>query len=278
MYAELADLFRRPEPFSVYTTDRLWTDPHVAKRMLAFHLDGDNDLASRRTASIEAIVGWIDARFDLSGKAVTDLGCGPGLYAIRYAGRGAAVTGLDFSETSLAHARAASASVGLAIDYRKADYHRDAFPSGQDLVTLIYGDYCAMSKARRRSLVTRVREALRPGGTFLFDVFSLAHFAALGEGHEFARRLMGGFWAAGDYFGYRVSFKYAEEAIGLDRYLIVEPDRRTEIYNWMQYFSPASIVAELRAFGGFSSIETVDVLSGGPVADDATQFAVIARP
>lgn len=277
MYATLAGLFSRPEPFSVYTTDRLWTDPYVASRMLACHLDPDSDLASRRAASIDAMVGWIDARLGLAGKTVTDLGCGPGLYTARMARRGARVTGVDFSESSIRHARAAADADGLAIDYRIADYHRDALPADQDIVTLIYGDYCAMAEDKRFALVDKVRGMLKPGGVFVFDVFSLGYFSTLVEEVEFGRRLMDGFWSAGDYFGYRIGFKYPEHGIGLDRYLIVEPHRHREIYNWMQYFSPETLVAEIERIGGFSSLVTVDAVTGGPVTDEMRPFALIAR-
>src|SRR5690606_4761567 len=105
MHAQLSDFFARPEPFSRYTTRRLWTDPHVAQQMLAAHLDPAHDLASRRPAIIDGFVSWLDRRIGLAGRRVLDLGCGPGLYCERMALRGARVTGLDFSARSLAHAR-----------------------------------------------------------------------------------------------------------------------------------------------------------------------------
>ena len=104
MYTELKTFFERPEPFSVYTVDSLWTDPHRAGQMLACHLDQTNELASRPADRIAAIVDWLDRKLGFAGKAVTDLGCGPGLYAEAITRRGGKVTGLDFSINSLAHA------------------------------------------------------------------------------------------------------------------------------------------------------------------------------
>jgi hypothetical protein len=34
----------------------------------------------------------------------------------------------------------------------------------QDIVTLIYGNYCALSLEQRRSLLVRVKAMLKPGG------------------------------------------------------------------------------------------------------------------
>lgn len=277
MYDALTDFLSRPTPFSAITTAALWTDPHIAGEMLRFHLDGSSDLASRRTESIDALTGWIDRRFQLDGKAVTDLGCGPGLYAERYSRRGAKVTGLDFSASSLAHARKAAEMAALAIDYRQANYIEADYPPAQDIITLIYGDFCAMAPDSRRRVLDKARQALNPDGVLVFDVFSTGMLADIREETTFGRRLMGGFWAAGDYVGFKSTFVYPDESIGLDRYLIVTPDRRFEIFNWMQYYTPASITAEVLA-AGYSAVEIVDVETGGQWRGGATAFVVIAQP
>lgn len=277
MYETLADFLARPAPFSVSTTVTLWTDPHIASQMLCFHLDGDNDLASRRTSAIDAFVDWLDRRFPLAGKAVTDLGCGPGLYTSRYAERGAAVIGLDFSATSLAYARKAAERSGFSIDHRQADYLRDGLPQGQDLVTMIYGDFCAMAPDKRHLVLQRVRAALKPAGVFVFDVFSTGMFDELREETAVEAGLMGGFWAAGDYVGFKTTKLYRNESIGLDRYMIVAPNRSFQVYNWMQYYTPEAITAEVQA-AGYASVEIVDFATGAPWQGGATAFAVIARP
>jgi len=277
MYSRLHAFFERPAPFSVVTTRTLWTDPHIAARMLEYHLDPETDWASRRPRTIAAIVAWFDVAFALKGKAVCDLGCGPGLYAAEMARRGARVTGIDFSPSSIAHARGVAEGEDLSARFSVADYLADDLPTGQDLVVLIYGDYCALPPQDRRRLCARVRESLAPGGAFVFDVFSLGRFAALREEVEFGRRLMDGFWAPGDYFGFRRTLLYSEEKVGLDRYLVVAPGRSFEIFNWMQYFDPEGAVAEARAFG-FSRVETADIATGGPWVPGPTPFAVIARP
>lgn len=277
MYDDLAEFCTPPEPFSRYTTDLLWTDPHIAKQMLAFHLDPQVDAASRRPEAIDALVDWVDARFGLAGRRVLDFGCGPGLYAERMARRGASVTGLDFSQVSLDHARSSARSNGLAITYVSGDYHRDPFPAPADLALLIYGDYCAMSPDRRRAFLHKVKACLAPGGSFVFDVYSPLQFAAFAEQSGFGRRYMGGFWAEGDYVGLSQSFRYAAQRISVERFLILTPSRRLEIFNWMQYFDPEAIAAEL-ADAGFSVDACLDIATGRPWQASATPFAVLARP
>ena len=189
---------------------------------------------------------------------------------------GGHVTGLDFSENSLAHARAAAGAEGLDIAYMRADYLKDPLPGRQDIVMLIYGDLCPLSPDRRQRLYEQVRQSLKPGGTFVFDVFSAARFGRLSETEGFARRLMGGFWAPGDYFGFEARFLYPKIRLELERYLIVTPEGNHEIYNWLQHFDSGTIHAELTG-AGFESIETLSTANGGPVGEQDDDFMVLAR-
>jgi SAM-dependent methyltransferase len=276
MYEILKNLAERPEPFSVYTARELWTDEHVSSHMLQAHLDPETDLASRPPAAIDRIVKWMETHIGLTGKAVTDLGCGPGLYAERMAMHGARVVGLDFSDRALTHARRSATAKRLTIEYRLADYLNDALPDGQNIVTLIYGDYCVLSPDQRHRLLTRIKAMLNPGGYLAFDVFSRPQFGQIEEAFVCARRLMNGFWAAGDYFGVKITHRYDEQYLSLDRYLIVEPNRTRDIYNWMQYFMPQDIAAELTA-AGLEPAEIFDLSTGGHWIEKSTPFGVLAR-
>jgi SAM-dependent methyltransferase len=270
LYDELSALDRRPEPFTVYTADVLWTEPHLAGQMLAFHLNQDTPLASRPIGSIDAVVDWIDETVGFEGKRVLDMGCGPGLYAARYAERGGKVTGLDFSANSIAYARENT----RAVEYAVADYLKDPLPSGWDLVTLIYCDLCVLSPDQRARVLGKIRAALAPGGTFIFDVMALEAFEAVEENTAFGPRYMGGFWAAGDYVAFHHTFRYEAQHLSLDQYTIVEPHRTWQVFNWMQYFDASAIGAELEE-GGFRIKE---MITRGPLAEDGGHFAVIATP
>lgn len=276
MFAELNAFFERPEPFSVYTVDSLWTDPHRARGMLEAHLDPDTDLASRRPERIDAMVGWLDETFGFAGKAITDLGCGPGLYAERMARRGGAVTGLDFSENSLAYARSHAAAEKLAITYVKADYLNDPLPGEQDLIMLIYGDICPLSPDRRRRLYDTVRSHLKPGGSFVLDVFSHAAFTRLSESQRVEHHAETGFWADGPHVVLSADFLYPAERIGLNRFLVVTENGNQEVFNWMQYFDEAGIRAEL-AEAGFGTVTCHAVETGAPASPEDEVFVILAR-
>lgn len=276
MYTELTDIHQHPEPFSVYTTDVLWTEPHLAQQMLHYHLNQDTDLASRQLPTIDSVVDWIDHKFGLNGKNVCDLGCGPGLYTQRFAERGAHVQGLDFSANSISYAQQAAAEAGYDVEYKVADYLKDTLPSGQDLVTMIYCDLCTLSPQQRQVIYQKVRGALRPGGAFLFDVMSETAFDAQEESSAFGHRFMGGFWAAGDYFAFQNTFKYVAEKLVLDQYTVIEADRTWQVFNWLQHFSTTDIVSELEQ-NDFEVMEIAEDFANEGGDPDGTHFGVIAK-
>lgn len=272
MYDLLYDISKRPEPFSRYTVKELWTRPHLAQQMLTYHLSQDTDLASRRFDSIDRVVEWIDAQLDLSEKSVCDLGCGPGLYAQRFASKGARVTGVDFSTHSLDFANTQGPQ---AIRYIEADYLADDLPTGFDVVTLIYTDLCALSAEKRKKLLGRMRRILNPGGHIVLDVAGIGSFANKEEMTIIEPNLMGGFWSATDYVGIQRVFVYPENYLSLDHYLIVQPNEAWQIYNWTQHFSPASLEKELHN-AGFKIDEMAGDLSGTPLKSESDLIGIVA--
>jgi len=272
MYELLLDFSERPAPFSRYTVKELWTRPHLARQMLDFHLSQETDLASRRLESIDHVVEWIDAQLNLSNKRVCDLGCGPGLYAERFAAQGADVTGVDFSGHSLKYAESQGSG---SVSYLEADYLLDDLPTGFDLVTLIYTDFCSLSSKQRGLLLQRMRSMLNPGGHVALDVAAIASLSAKEEQTIVEYRMMDGFWAPDDYIGMQRTFVYLEDCLSLDRYLIVQPNENWQIFNWTQYFTPLSIENELRD-AGFQVDHLAGDLSGTPLQPESDLIGVIA--
>jgi len=107
------------------------------------------------------------------------------------------------------------------------------------------------------------------------DVCSLAAFGRWKESTAFGRRFMSGFWSESDYFGFRISFKYEAERVTLDKYVVVEPARTWEVYNWLQYFDVESLECELRS-AGFRIEEVYSDVAGATYDERADQFAVVA--
>ena len=84
----------------------MWTDDYISKQLLQVHLNPDVDLASRKKTSVEKTVNWILKTQKDKGKLkILDLGCGPGLYAEKFANAGHLVTGIDISANSIEFAK-----------------------------------------------------------------------------------------------------------------------------------------------------------------------------
>lgn len=277
MFETLEKVLSRPKPYEFYTAADLWTDEYVSKQMLKYHLDEEAAPASRPKAFIDKSAAWIISRFNIgAGSKVCDFGCGPGLYTTRFAGTGADVTGIDFSERSINHARKTAQEKNLDINYVNQNY-LDYQPAGKfDLITLIYCDLCPLSPDQRKIMLAKFRDCLKDDGAVLLDVHTLSQFNALNEDSIYSYSPAGGFWAAGPYHEFQNTFKYEKEKVVLFKHTIFEKDRTRVIYNWLQHFSLESIKEEFRT-NGLEITEYYSDVAGTPYNQDSTDMAVIAR-
>ncbi|MEM1412120.1 MAG: methyltransferase domain-containing protein [Pseudomonadota bacterium] len=276
-FAFLERATRKPPVFSVYTAKSLWTDDHTSERMLAFHLNDELDVSSRRSAFIDDSVRWMAERFQLGvGSGIVDFGCGPGLYAARFAELGASVTGIDFSARSLAYARTYADQHELSVHYIEGDYLEHPLDGAFDLITMIMCDYCALSPAQRAALLRRFQSLLSDEGRVVLDVYSKNAFDAKQEGAICEKNQLDGFWSAAPYYAIVASHKYEAECVSLDQYTIVEEKRSRVVYNWLQYFTPDSLAQEVRAAG--LEVEALHGDVAGSVYEGGSmEFAVVLR-
>ncbi|MEO1656703.1 MAG: class I SAM-dependent methyltransferase [Pseudomonadota bacterium] len=278
MFEKLSEIDTKPKVFSRYTADSLWTDEHRAKQMLAFHLNADVDVSSRRADAIERSSAWMVDHFKLRpDKSVCDFGCGPGLYTSRLARSGASVTGLDFSESSIRYAKRQAEASRQAINYINANYLECELKEQFDLITLIMCDFCALSPAQRKVLLQKFHRSLKDDGAILLDVYSVAAYAEREEAVSFEKNQLNQFWSPDDYYCFLHTYKYDEELVVLDKYTIFpESGGEETVYNWLQYFDPDSLSAELSE-AGFAVTELYGDVSGAPYSEQNAEFAVVAK-
>ena len=101
---------------------------------------------------------------DLRPGRALDAGCGHGSDALWLAARGWQVTGVDFSATALAHARAAAEATGAEIEWVEGDLATWAPPPGHfDLVVCLYVHVAGSVE----EMVRRMAAGVAPGGTLL---------------------------------------------------------------------------------------------------------------
>ncbi len=277
MFERLERINTRPEPFEFYTAADLWTDEHTSGQMLRLHLNPEIDVSSRNINFIDRSVDWIASRFNIgAGKKIADFGCGPGLYATRLARRHADVTGIDFSKRSIRYAQETADRESLPIHYINRNY-LDFETNGRfHLILMIMCDFCALSPAQRRKILSRFHQLLEPSGFVLLDVYSLTAFSEREEKSQYEAGFLNGFWSPNKHYVFLNTFKYEKEKVVLDKYTIIEKKRSRTIYNWLQYFSPEGLEREFKE-NGFAIEDYYLDVAGTPFSSHGREFAVVAK-
>lgn len=276
IFETLEQLNQKPGVYSAYTAQELWNDAYTSRQMLGYHLNAEVDLSSRNHLFIDESVQWITSHFNIhSNSRIADFGCGPGLYCQRLAQRGANVTGIDFSSSSITYAREMAQNEDLGIHYVNQNYLKFESSEKYDLIIMIMCDFCALSPHQRALLLQKFRKLLKPTGSVLLDVYSLVAFESKKEGASYEKNQLNGFWSADSYYGFLNSYKYLEECVSLDQYSIFEVNRIRTIYNWLQYFSPELLQYEF-AENGFKVDQILGNVAGSPFEVNAHEFAIVA--
>ncbi len=277
MYNELKKINVRPEPFQFYTADELWANEHTSKQMLEYHLNEDIDVSSRNSKFIERSVSWIISHFGVNNDTVVaDFGCGPGLYTSRLAERGAVVTGIDFSENSIMHARQIAEQKDLKINYVHSNYLDFETDKTFHLIIMIMCDFCALSPEQRAKMLSKFHSHLKQGGSVLLDVYSLNSFNQKEESSTYELNQLNNFWSPEDYYCFVNAFKYEEEKVFLDKYTIVEASQTRVVYNWLHYFSRETLRKEFEECG-FKVDRFFSNVAGDRFDPDSIEFAIVAK-
>lgn len=276
-YRLLNDINVRPEPFEFYTAKELWTDEYTSMKMLEYHLNESVDLSSRNKDFIETSAQWIVSHFDItSGTSIADFGCGPGLYTTLFAENGAEVTGIDFSKRSIEYAKSIASKKRLHIDYIQQNYLGYETRKKFDFITMIFCDFCALSPAQRKTLLSKFYEMVKVGGAVLLDAYSLNFFEEKKESATYELNQLNHFWAPENYYGFLNTFKYYNEKLILEKYTIVDERRTRVFYNWLQCFSLSSLQREFEE-AGFITEEFYSDVTGSSFSSDSSNLAIVAR-
>jgi SAM-dependent methyltransferase len=273
--SRICQLQEIPQPFEP-GEPKFWTDPHIARQMLASHLDPTVDRASRRPETIARSTNWIATSVGLRpGDRILDLGCGPGLYAEQLAQAGFQVTGVDFSQNSIDYAITQAREKKLPIQYRCQDYLQLDDQALFSATLLIYGDLCPLSPQKRAKLLANVRNALKPGGCFILDVTTPLLRQKYGLKNSWYASGQG-FWKPGPHLVLEQGFAYPDDLF-LDQYIVIEGDSKISVYrNWFQDYTPETIRAELSA-NGFEIESLWGDLVGTPYTPSSEWIGIVAR-
>ena len=148
-------------------------------------------------------------------------------------------------------------------NYLELDY-ADVF----DAVLLIYGDYAALTPDERRTLIPRVYQALRPGGSFIFDVFTEKQFESKKDKTSWALSDNGGFWSAEPHICLEATYLYDDNTVAVDQYIVVTNDGIKEHLLWDTSYTVQKLTDEVSPFG-FKVSGVYDDVCGSPYTGES---------
>lgn len=220
----------------------MWTDEHISKQLLNVHLNSELDLGSRKTGTINRTVDWVLENTKKKQLNILDLGCGPGLYSEILAKKGHHVTGVDFSENSIAYAKIEAEKKKLNITYLKENYLKlDLEDNTFDLVILIFTDFGPLLPIEREQLLGIIKKVLRPGGIFIFDVLNDKNIEnkISPKNWEVSEQ---GFWKNEPYLALSDSYIYEENKVILYQHIVLDEQDNLNVYRfWTHFFSHSDL-------------------------------------
>lgn len=260
---------KKPELYEK-TRDKFWNDDHISKGMLEAHLDPTIEAASRKPEVIASSARWISTLLP-QGAKIIDIGCGPGLYTKQFSDLGLQVTGLDFSERSIAFAKENdSKSQYVLMDYLEMSYE-NAF----DMITLIWCDFGALIPKDRQNLLDRIYLALKPEGLFLLDVFTPKYNAERKENTSWEVFAQGGFWSSKPHVCLSAEYYYGEN-IGVGRTVIIEEEEILGYNIWNTCFTKESLFEEIQPHG-LTAVDYYSNVEGKPNEESSKTLCAVFK-
>lgn len=268
-------LLQKPTLYAPHPSN-FWDDEHISGEMLKAHLDAEQEGATRNHAFVLKSVDWItETAPPKEYPRLLDLGCGPGIYAERFHTKGYAVTGLDLSKRSIEYARRSAAEKKLDINYLLRNYLSLDDTEAFDAATMIYCDFGALSGTDRDAMLKKIHRALKPGGLFLFDVFSPTQFRDFTEQKTWQQETSG-FWSPRPHLCLNASYRYDAQSTFLRHHVVITEEDAAGYYLWDHAFTPGELRSAIQA-AGFTGCELYGDLAGAPFDPDGPVIAVCAR-
>jgi len=259
---------RAPEPWAEGRTIP-WDDPGFSERMLREHLSQQHDGASRRTELIDQHVALIE-RVALGRQSrVLDLGCGPGLYALRLAQHGHDVVGVDFGPASIAYAREQADGRSLACRFELGDIRRAELGTNYDLVMLLFGELNLFERNEAVELLRRCAGAMAPEGKLLLEVHSQGAVQSRGEANPKWSVVQSGLFSEMPHVRCDESFWSEQGSVASGRHWIIDADsNEVTLYGWSMLAYDDAAYDTLLAEAGLRLEQRFVSLTGEPDAGD----------
>lgn len=270
MITKFFSFIRKPELWE-RTGEFFWDDEHISKGLLEAHLSKETEAASRNLQTIVRSVEWLSEMIPTGGN-ILDLGCGPGLYARRLTERGYSVTGIDFSRRSIAYAQAHDKMT----EYIYKNYLEIDYAEQFDAVILIYCDYAALTPGERSLLLSKIHRALKPGGQFVFDVFTGQTHVGKDETPSWSFLENGGFWSPESHICLEATHFFENRRVRANQFVVLTQSIVREYLIWDTVYTKESLQTELEP-EGFRLIEIYDDVTGAPFTGESDTMCAVFR-
>jgi SAM-dependent methyltransferase len=278
---DLMDIVQRdPKPQPRAEGEKIpWNEPGFSERMLREHLSQEHDWASRRAASIERHVDWIQ-REVLSSRPsrILDLGCGPGLYTSRLAKLGHTCRGVDFSPASIAYAREYAQKANLDCSYQLEDVRKADFGSGHDLVMFIFGEFNVFTPQDARLILKKAHAAVQPEGSLILEVHSFDVVRQIGTQPSSWYSTESGLFLDHPHLCLQENFWDEDQTVATQRYFIVDAQtgRVTRYASSMQAYTRDQYQDMLQECG-FPKVAFYPSLMGESDPSQPDLFVILAK-
>lgn len=275
----LQDVIGVPAPTPWGEADNIpWNDPAFSERMLREHLSQAHNAASRRAATIDEHVRWIDGQLARRPSRILDLGCGPGLYASRLAQRGHQCTGVDYSPASIAYAREVAEREHLTCTYVEADIRLAEIDQTFDLVMLISGELNVFSRPSAHTVLNNAHRVLSREGLLILEVHPYDSVREKGGRSRSWYSAASGVFSDSEHICLQEQVWHDDTQAVAIRYIIVDAaSGDVEVYGQSFQAYTTADYDELLEECGFDEPQRFASLSGGADADP--QFEVlVAKP
>lgn len=271
----LLNVKKKPDLYSI-KDEPFWDDPHISQQMLKAHLDPDWDAASYNHKTINQIVEWQVKYLNLhEGAKILDLGCGPGLYSSRFSQYGLDVVGMDYSRNSISYAKTYAAANGLKIKYIYQNYLTMDYSCEFDAIFLIYCDFGALSDDRRDQLLQKIYKALKPGGVFVFDIFTRSNWEQQEPRNWYVSE--SGFWRPYPHLILEQNFHYEEEHVFLHQHIIIDNNGVVSTYNLRDHYYSKQNIMQLMMENGYHVQDVWSDLTGKDYNKNTKSLGVVAK-
>lgn len=274
-------IYNRPEqpvPWA-YGGNLPWNDPEFSARMLREHLDQSHGAASRRDPERQIQLDWLWSVLDLQPEAhILDATCGPGLYAVDLAKRGARLTAVDFGPASIAYAQKLAAAENMAdrCTFIEQDVRDFVAPTNTyDAALFLYGQLSVFTPQETAGLLKKIASALKPGGKLAVELLDPDRLDKKNSTWWYTDDK--GIWGDAPFLHLGERIWYEEEQLVLERFQILhlETGQLDEVQLCDQAYDPAKMEAVMKQ-AGFTAVSTHPAWANLPLYDAQEWIVYIA--